>query len=146
MGLPILLGFFGKLFLFTAGVFSGEYVLVVVLALNSAIAAFYYLRLMFYPLTESRDDEVMQGVRRSPFAGRPVAGALSAGSVLALVPFVPALTSAADHATRYETSVEIAAGYERAESIAIARDMLDAADADDDADDQPANAEPAAAD
>jgi len=126
MGLPILLGFFGKLFLFTAGVFSGEYVLVVVLALNSAIAAFYYLRLMFYPLTESRDEHAMEGVKASPFASRWVAGALSAGSVIVLVPFVPALTDAADRATQYETAVEIESGYERAASIAAYQELLEA--------------------
>ena len=124
MGLPILLGFFGKLYLFTAGVFAGEVVLVVILALNSAIAAFYYLRLMFYPLTEPRDDEAMEGVTVSPFASRLIAGALSAASVIVLVPFVPALTAAADRATAYDTAAEIAGGYERAAAIAAAREAL----------------------
>lgn len=129
MGLPILLGFFGKLYLFTAGVFAGEYVLVVILALNSAIAAFYYLRLVFYPLTESRDDEAMQNVAVSPFASRLIACALSAGSVIVLVPFVPALTEAADHATEYRSAVELAAGYERAAAIAELREAMETMEA-----------------
>jgi len=45
LGLPPLLGFFGKLPLFTAGIGAGEVPLVLILGINSAIAAYYYLRL-----------------------------------------------------------------------------------------------------
>ena len=47
LGLPPLLGFLGKVPLFTAGVGSGEIALVIVLGINSAIAAYYYLRLAY---------------------------------------------------------------------------------------------------
>lgn len=47
LGLPPLLGFLGKVPLFTAGISAGEIALVVVLGINSAIAAYYYLRLAY---------------------------------------------------------------------------------------------------
>ncbi|MHC4429137.1 MAG: hypothetical protein ACYS0D_11145 [Planctomycetota bacterium] len=45
IGFPPLLGFAGKLSLFIAGVEAGRLPLVVIAAVNSAISAFYYLRL-----------------------------------------------------------------------------------------------------
>ncbi len=104
MGLPVLLGFFGKLYLFFAALSAGEVILVIVLAINSAIAAFYYLRLMFYPLTESRDEDASAGVVSSPFPTRTIAGLASALAVIALVPFVQSLTRAAHEATAYDTA------------------------------------------
>jgi len=82
LGLPPLLGFFGKLPLFTAGIAADELALVIVLGLNSAIAAFYYLRLAFAPYLE--DADAGDPIRSAPFAGRWVAAALSAGGVLVL--------------------------------------------------------------
>lgn len=105
MGLPLAIGFGGKLFLFTAGVGAGEVALVVVLALNSAIAGFYYLRLAFYPLTEERD--VIEEFEDTPYGIRRIAAVLSAGSVLALVPFAGVLMSRADEATRFEPGVGV---------------------------------------
>lgn len=105
MGLPLAIGFAGKLFLFTAGVGAGEIALVVILALNSAIAAFYYLRLAFYPLTEERD--VIEDFEDTPFGIRRIAAVLSAGSVLALLPFAGTLMSRADDATRFEPGVGV---------------------------------------
>lgn len=55
LGLPPLLGFFGKIPLFTSAISAGEIPLVVILGLNSAIAAFYYLKLAFAPFLESAD-------------------------------------------------------------------------------------------
>ena len=46
LGFPPLLGFMAKLPLFTAGISAGEIALVVILGVNSAIAAFYYLRIV----------------------------------------------------------------------------------------------------
>lgn len=122
MGLPVLLGFFGKLYLFFAGISAGELVLVVILAINSAIAAFYYLRLVFYPLTESPDEHEMAGVSLSPFGQRWFAGSVSALSVLVLVPFVAPLTGAAHEATTYTYEVEVEAAGERAAAVLAARE------------------------
>jgi NADH-quinone oxidoreductase subunit N len=47
-GIPPTAGFFGKLYVFTAAVDSGLYVLTVIGLLNSVVAAYYYLRVMVY--------------------------------------------------------------------------------------------------
>lgn len=81
LGLPPLLGFFGKLPLFTAGIASGQISLVVILGVNSAVAAFYYLRLAFTPLLERAEGEP---VVAAPFLARRAGAVLSAVGVLAL--------------------------------------------------------------
>jgi len=83
LGLPPLLGFFGKLPLFTSGIHAGEIVLVVVLGVNSAIAAFYYLRLAFLPLTEPADT-TSEPVAAAPFRSRSLAGLLAAAGVIVI--------------------------------------------------------------
>ena len=98
LGLPPLLGFWGKLYLFTAGISAGEFALVAILGLNSAIAAFYYLKLIAGPLLEAPGEGV-EGLRDSVFVGRTIAATLSAVSVVALVPFVNVLTDAAHNAS-----------------------------------------------
>jgi NADH-quinone oxidoreductase subunit N len=97
LGLPPLLGFFGKLPLFTSAINAGEIVLVVVLGINSAIAAFYYLRLAFLPLTETADASVERPVF-TPYRGRRVAGLVSAGGVVALAIFAGDLMQQASKA------------------------------------------------
>ncbi|GAB4547271.1 MAG: NADH-quinone oxidoreductase subunit N [Phycisphaerales bacterium] len=97
LGLPPLLGFWGKLYLFTAGISAGEYALVAVLGLNSAIAAFYYLKLIAGPLLEPAGEGV-KGLRETGYVGRTIAATLSAASVVALVPFVNTLAGAANDA------------------------------------------------
>ncbi len=85
LGLPPLLGFFGKLLLFTSAITAGEILLVVILGLNSAVAAFFYLRLAAAPLLESAPAGASP-VLATPFGGRVLAGVLSAASVVVLVP------------------------------------------------------------
>ncbi|MBS0189468.1 MAG: NADH-quinone oxidoreductase subunit N [Planctomycetes bacterium] len=100
LGLPPLLGFFGKLPLFTSGVAAGEIPLVIVLGLNSAIAAFYYLRLMAYPLLEEpgvRSGELVA----NPFLARRLAGILSAGGVISLAVFANAIMKQTTVAGKY---------------------------------------------
>lgn len=89
LGFPPLLGFFAKLFLLTSAVASGEIILAVVLALNSAIAGFYYLRLM----SAAMFDEPGAGLRKdrtrlTPFAGRVVAAVVSGAGVVAAIPLI----------------------------------------------------------
>ncbi|MBC7835627.1 MAG: NADH-quinone oxidoreductase subunit N [Phycisphaerales bacterium] len=86
LGLPPLLGFFGKLPLFTSGVGAGHYLLVIILGINSAIAAYYYLRLAAAPLLESRDPAESVGgeIVESPYRLRTAAGLISAVGVVAL--------------------------------------------------------------
>jgi NADH-quinone oxidoreductase subunit N len=60
-GVPPAAGFFGKLYVFTAATEAGLYWLTVLGLLNSAVAAYYYLRVMVYMYM------------REPVAGAPVA-------------------------------------------------------------------------
>lgn len=56
LGFPPLLGFWGKLALFIAGIASGRLVLVLIAAINSAVSAWYYLRLVGLPLMADRNE------------------------------------------------------------------------------------------
>jgi len=84
LGFPPLLGFLGKLPLFTSAISAGEIVLVVVLGVNSAIAAFYYLRL-FGAVALEKPDAGARPLNSVPYFTRPLAGLLSAGGALVLV-------------------------------------------------------------
>ncbi len=100
LGLPPTLGFFAKLPLFTSAISAGEVPLVIILGINSAIAAYYYLKLAGTPWLESL--ESTPGVsppRLAPFFGRTVAGVCSAVGVvlLAIIPFTGAATNAAQY-------------------------------------------------
>ena len=56
-GFPPLVGFFGKLFLFTAGVFTGWTWLVIIAVLTSVMSVAYYLRVVYHvwtPQVEAR--------------------------------------------------------------------------------------------
>jgi NADH-quinone oxidoreductase subunit N len=83
LGMPILLGFFAKLVLFSSGIAAGEIVLVVVLGLNSAIAAFYYLKIIGSAMFEAPDARRDAG-HLTPMRGRVLACVVSAVAVLAL--------------------------------------------------------------
>ncbi len=96
LGLPPLLGFAGKLFLFTSAISAGEVALAVILGLNSAVAAWYYLRLAGAPMLEQPTEEEIRG---NPFRARIVAAVLSAVSVVALLPFAGRLMNASAAAT-----------------------------------------------
>jgi NADH-quinone oxidoreductase subunit N len=99
LGLPPLLGFFGKVPLFTSGLAAGEYPLVIILGLNSAIAAFYYLRLVAMPLLE-QPTAGSRGFAPTPFGTRLIAGAVSAGAVIVLSLLGGALMTASNHAAQ----------------------------------------------
>lgn len=97
LGFPPLLGFWAKLALFTSAISAGEIALVIILGLNSAIAAFYYLRLVaaVYFEPEGRDASER---RITPLMGRPLAAALSAVSVVVVVLWTLPLLRAAGSA------------------------------------------------
>ena len=100
LGFPILLGFWGKFYLFTSAISSGELLLVIIMGLNSAVGAFYYLRLVFAPFLASRDERQEQA-ELTPFVSRIIAGVLSAASVVALIYPAGKLMVACDKATQY---------------------------------------------
>ncbi|MBW2525707.1 MAG: NADH-quinone oxidoreductase subunit N [Deltaproteobacteria bacterium] len=70
-GIPPTAGFFAKLYVIRAGLGAGLYVLVVLLVLNSVVAAYYYLKVMVYLYM------------RSPEPGAPVAQPMRSGYVAA---------------------------------------------------------------
>ena len=78
-GFPPLVGFFGKLFLFTAGVSTGWTWLVVVAVLTSVISVAYYLRVVLHVWTPQ--PEFVETDRRT---GRLVAGAVLLSGLLSV--------------------------------------------------------------
>lgn len=111
LGLPPLLGFFGKLPLFTSAIASDELPLVIWLGLNSAIAAVYYLRLAFAPLTEQSDPDAEPTVE-SPFRGRTLAAIVSAGGVITLAALGSLVIEPATRAGGYAPPIVLGAAPE----------------------------------
>ncbi|MCC6322464.1 MAG: NADH-quinone oxidoreductase subunit N [Phycisphaerales bacterium] len=102
LGLPPLLGFFGKLPLFTSAISAGEIPLVVILAINSAIAAYYYLRLAYLCYIDPPETSPnLAPLRATPFGSRRVAGMLSAIGVVVLAVVGGKLADATVTAGRY---------------------------------------------
>ncbi len=58
-GVPPFSVFWGKMYLLSATINSGEIFLAVVMVINSAIAAFYYLKLIVYMFLKTRDDKLV---------------------------------------------------------------------------------------
>jgi len=120
LGLPPLVGFFGKLPLFTSAINAGEIVLVVVLGLNSAIAAFYYLRLAFLPLIEApaeASDAHSERTTVAPFQGRSLAGLLSAGGVVTLAIFAGGLMRETTKAAKVVKPADVSSQVEQEAAI-----------------------------
>lgn len=120
LGMPPLLGFFGKLPLFTSAIGAGEIPLVLVLGINSAIAAFYYLRLMAMPLLEEPSFRATAPVD-NPFVSRRFAGLLSAGGVIVLAVFANLLMKESTAAGRYVARPETASAGAKTE-VSVAQD------------------------
>src|SRR5690606_39801443 len=55
-GIPILAGFFGKLFLFTQALNQGYYVMVVIAVITSIISIYYYLKVIITMFTYKNSD------------------------------------------------------------------------------------------
>ena len=106
LGLPPLLGFIGKLPLFTSGISANEIPLVLVLGVNSAIAAYYYLRLAYVCFIESPETVPnAPKVEEAPFVGRRVAGAVSMAGVVLLAVLGGKLGDIALRAGKYDPRV-----------------------------------------
>jgi NADH-quinone oxidoreductase subunit N len=98
LGLPPLLGFFGKLYLFMAGVQAGQIELVVVAGLNSAISAAYYLRLVTLPIM-AKPSAQAETIVPVPSLGPRAVGVLT--SILLVV--LPVVSAGLIDATRAAT-------------------------------------------
>jgi len=103
LGLPPLLGFFGKLPLFTSAIRAGEIPLVIILGINSAIAAFYYLRISFAPLLEAADTNA-EPIVAAPFRTRQYGALISAVGVVLLSVAGNILIESAHDAGQYSVS------------------------------------------
>ncbi len=99
LGLPPVMGFFGKLPLFMAGVTSGEIVLVVILGLNSAIAAWYYLKLVALPMLHDASSDAEQIVA-APFPSRRAAVGLAGLLIIIVTIFADTVLSFSGDAGR----------------------------------------------
>lgn len=99
LGFPPLLGFVGKLGLFASGVSAGQIPIVIILGINSAIAAVYYLRLVAVAYLDKGEQPLVR-VQLAPYMSRRLAGACSAIGVVALLvigqPLVDAALTAAE--------------------------------------------------
>ncbi|MDP6987105.1 MAG: NADH-quinone oxidoreductase subunit N [Phycisphaerales bacterium] len=87
LGFPPLLGFWGKLLLFIAGIATGHLVLVIIAAVNSAISAWYYLRLVALPLTGSPTGS-SRSVERGEWNGPRIAAIAACVAVIVLPLFL----------------------------------------------------------
>lgn len=97
LGFPPLLGFWGKLFLLTSAISAGEVALAVILALNSAIAAYYYLRLVSAAVFDEPGSRLLRGSSVTPARGRLWAIATSAALTIILAPVaIPIARAAAE--------------------------------------------------
>jgi NADH-quinone oxidoreductase subunit N len=80
-GIPPTVGFFAKLYVLLAAVDAGLAWLAVIVALNAALAAFYYLRVIVYMYMRDAEDDPAE-IDRHPFT--VAALALSVAGVLLL--------------------------------------------------------------
>ncbi len=102
LGLPPLLGFFAKLPLFSSAIRAGEYTLVIVLAINSAIAAYYYLRLAYMGFIDKPESAPNAAkVVLTPFESRRYAGMASIIAIIGLMVLGTTLGEFASIAGRY---------------------------------------------
>jgi NADH-quinone oxidoreductase subunit N len=120
LGFPPLLGFWPKLHLFFTAISAGEVLLAVILAFNSAIAAFYYLRLVVAAYVD-RADTTTTPKELGEYLTRPVAALLSAALVVALIFAFGGLQKAGERAVNARVPVVEATATPDAPSFTSAR-------------------------
>jgi NADH-quinone oxidoreductase subunit N len=106
LGFPPLLGFWGKVLLFIAGVVSGQLVLVIIAGVNSAISAWYYLRLIALPLTGSPTGSSRAVEGRRTFGPR-LAGVLACVLLIGLPLLLEPMLREVDAAVRDVDSMRV---------------------------------------
>ncbi|MHC5004213.1 MAG: NADH-quinone oxidoreductase subunit N [Planctomycetota bacterium] len=98
LGVPPLLGFIGKLYLFIAGIEAGHLPLVIIAGINSAISAWYYLRLVALPVLQKPTAQ-SETIVRGPTIWPRVAGVVTAVAVVLLPIWSQAMLAASRDAT-----------------------------------------------
>jgi len=76
-GMPLTIGLIGKLYIFAAGVSSGLTFLVIVLAVNSVVGLFYYIRVISIMFIRPEAGEIQLSKSRFSMTGRLLIAALS---------------------------------------------------------------------
>ena len=104
IGFPPLLGFVGKLALLMAGIEAGQVALVVIAVLNSAISAWYYLRLVGLPILAMPTAQT-EAIVRGPAAWPRVAAVITAIAVVVIPLFANQLLPDTPEA-RIQTAAE----------------------------------------
>ena len=92
LGFPPLLGFWGKLAIFIAGVVTNHLPLVIIAGLNSAVSAWYYLRLVGLPLM-SEPNERSDTVERFPVPWARLTAIVLVVALIVLPVFLASLRS-----------------------------------------------------
>jgi NADH-quinone oxidoreductase subunit N len=120
IGIPPLIGFFGKLALFAAAIDHGQTALVIIAAVTTAVSAFYYLQLVAVPMLGSPTART-DAVHAVPSSWPRVAAVVCGVGVLVMPLAIERLVTASA-ATEVPTtqSIEAAAG-------AVETDAVDAA-------------------
>lgn len=104
IGLPPLLGFWSKLYLFAAGIERGQTVLVIIAAVNSGISVYYYLKLLSEPLVGATNTR-SETVSASPSMW-PRLTSIATAIILVVAPFfLTAVMAAANSAARTDAKV-----------------------------------------
>ena len=98
IGLPPLLGFWAKLYIFIAGIDGGQLILVIIACFNSAISAYYYLRLVGLPLMGPETPR-SEAVQKTPVVWPRLAAVVCSACIVILPVVISPLVSAADEAT-----------------------------------------------
>ena len=120
IGIPPLIGFFGKLALFAAAIDHGQTALVIIAAVTTAVSAFYYLQLVAVPMLGSPTART-DAVHAVPSSWPRIAAVVCGVGVLVMPLAIERLVTASG-ATEVPTteSIEAAAG-------AVETDAVDAA-------------------
>lgn len=73
-GIPPFSVFWGKMYLISATINSDQIILALIMALNSAIAAFYYLKLVVFMFLKDREGEPIEIIHSNSLALRTIVG------------------------------------------------------------------------
>lgn len=98
LGVPPLLGFVGKVYLFIGGIEAGHLALVVIAALNTAVSAWYYLALVGLPILTPPTAQA-ESVERSATMWPRFAAVVGAVAVIVVPIFSTLIISASERAT-----------------------------------------------
>jgi NADH-quinone oxidoreductase subunit N len=107
IGLPPLLGFWAKLYLFAAGIERGQTILVIIAAVNSGVSVYYYLKLLSEPLVAATNAR-SETVSATPSMWPRFASVLTAIMLVVGPFFLTGAIAAANAASRPDAKASVA--------------------------------------